>query len=359
MNRRKFLKTSACFGAVAACSCLCGCNFNSRNSDDRFKLKSTDDLPRIVRLEACNDCQLNCAACWMRADEQEIIKKAGGFGYLKFEDFKNFVDEYDFIEEIELSNNGEIFLNPELDDIIKYAYEKGIRLAAANGVNLNTVSDETLENLVKYKFFCMTVSIDGATPEVYSIYRRGGDFNTVINNIRKINKFKEQYGSDHPYLAYQFILFGHNEHEIDAAKALAQELNMNIVFQENYVKDYSPLKNPKLVQEKTGLNLLGDDKEKEAQMKNESELLCYQLEESPQINFNGDLLGCCVLHTRTFKANVFKEGFLEALNSPMMLKAKHMLADFSVEPDNSIPCATCEEYINLKRQNQPLKFKVS
>ena len=224
MDRRKFIKASLCMGAAVS---LCGCAYcskiiyDSTRPENEFKLKSVSDLPKNVRLEACNMCQLKCPACAIRKLEQEIIEKAKGFGYLKFKDFKKFVDKHDFIEEIELSNNGEIFLNPELDDIIKYAYEKGITLTAYNGVNLNTVSEKTLENLVKYKFKRMTVSIDGATPEVYKIYRRGGDFNTVINNIKTINKFKKQYNSEYPHLTWQFILFGHNEHEIDKAKKFA------------------------------------------------------------------------------------------------------------------------------------------
>ena len=142
----------------------------------------------------------------------------------------------DNFELIDLSNRGEIFLNPELNKIIKYACEKEIKLTAITGVNLNTVSEQTLENLVKYKFNKMTISIDGATPETYKIYRVGGDFNTVINNIKTINKFKKLYGSEFPRLNWQFIVFGHNEHEIELAKIKAKELNIPIMSEEEFLK---------------------------------------------------------------------------------------------------------------------------
>ena len=54
---------------------------------------------------------------------------------------------------IELSNWGEIFLNPELKEIIKYAYSKKIGLFADNGVNFNNVSDEVLECLIFWLLF--------------------------------------------------------------------------------------------------------------------------------------------------------------------------------------------------------------
>jgi hypothetical protein len=99
-------------------------------------------------------CQLKCPVCIHARGESGPLGK----GYLKFKDFKKFVDTYPEFKQMELSNYGEMFLNPELSDIIKYAYEKNIRLYADNGVNMNTVSQEVLEGLVKYKFRRLTVS---------------------------------------------------------------------------------------------------------------------------------------------------------------------------------------------------------
>ena len=73
-------------------------------------------------------------------------------GYLRFKNFKKFVDDYPQFRNIELSNWGEIFLNPELEDIVRYGKEKGINLTAWNGVNLNTLQDRMLEALIKYQF---------------------------------------------------------------------------------------------------------------------------------------------------------------------------------------------------------------
>ena len=171
MERRDFIKNSICLSCAGLLASGCKnilINYNDIKND-KFYYKSKDDLPKKVRLEACSLCQLDCPECTVRLLEKKAPKD--WLGYLKFDDFKKFVDDNDFIKEIELSNNGEIFLNPELDEIIKYAYMKKIKLRAFNGVNLNTVSEKTLENLVKYKFRLLKVSIDGATPETYKIYR--------------------------------------------------------------------------------------------------------------------------------------------------------------------------------------------
>ena len=348
MERRDFIKNSRCLGCAGLFAS--GCDnilLNNKYVDDyklrekmnAFLIKSKDDLPKKIRLEACSLCQLNCPACGSRQIEK--IAPKGWSGYLKFDDFRKFIDDNNF-EEVHLSKSGEIFLNPELDEIIEYSYQKGIKLEAS--ANLNTISDKTIENLVKYKFHYMRVALDGATPETYKIYRAGGDFNQVIDNIKKINYFKKKYNSEFPKLSYQFILFGHNEHEIELAKKKAKELDMEIDFKRNYAPRYSPVKNVKLVEKQTGIKIVEENNEyiKVANNTKKSPI-CNMLFKSPQIDYNGIFLGCCRTSLTNFKVNVFKEGLLNALNDPCVLYAKLMLSDTSTPAKKGVPCSNCDE----------------
>ena len=140
--------------------------------------------PKSVKLEACSICQLNCETCYMRQHNSGDVGK----GYLKAKDFEKFLQMNPYVERIELSDNGEVFLNPELEEIIKIAFKyqvvnkHPIKLNAGNGVNCNNVKDSDLEALVKYgNFEHITFSIDGASQEVYSQYRRNGNFDKVID----------------------------------------------------------------------------------------------------------------------------------------------------------------------------------
>ena len=127
MDRRRFIKTSMCLGCGTALFPTAKSNFMAeylaRFSNDKYIYKRKEDLPKKIRIEACSLCNLNCKRCWIRENEQKN-SEGGGLGYLKFENFKNLVDDNPQIEEIEISNNGEIFLNPELDKIIEYAHKK-------------------------------------------------------------------------------------------------------------------------------------------------------------------------------------------------------------------------------------------
>ncbi len=353
MYRRDFIINTIFLGCLG--SLFTGCKNSSEDrqnlKNDKFYFRSKEDLPKRIQLEACSLCQLNCPECMARRYEKQAPKD--WLGYLKFDDFKKFVDDNEFINEIELANKGEIFLNPELDEIIKYAYYKDVYLTATTGVNLNNVSEKTLENLVKYKFSILFIALDGATPETYKIYRRGGDFNRVIDNIKKINYYKKKYSSEYPKLVWQFIPFGHNEHEIDLAKQKAKELNMKIEFRRNYSPNYSPVKNKKLVEQKTGMKIFHTKNEAyQERLKEQKLFACYQSLKSPQIDYNGDLLCHCRVSTAKFSANAFKDGLLSALNSPDFIYAKHMLTDLSIPPKEGIPCTRCPKYKFLRRNNQ-------
>ncbi len=300
--------------------------------------------PKKIRLEASTACQLKCPLCPTGKGD---IDKWIGTGFLKFQDFKNLVDENPEIHSIELSNWGEIFLNNELVDIIQYAHQKYIQLEANNGVNLNTAKEEVLEALVRYQFHSMTCSIDGTSQDTYSFYRRDGHFKTVIANIKKINAYKKKYGSEFPRLTWQFIAFGHNEHEIEKAQKMAKALNL--VFQLKFSGDgaeealFSPVKNKELVRKKSGLGVATRAEYREKYTAGYlADQICTQLWTSPQINYDGKMLGCCNNYWSDF-GNVFTDGLSGCLNNDRINYARAMVMG-KKESRQDIPCARCFVY---------------
>ena len=116
---------------------------------------------------------------------------------MKAKDFIKIVKQNPNLKEVEISRNGEILLNPELVEILKYSYEHNIKITVNTGVNLNYLTEEQAEALVKYQVASIIVSLDGATSETYKIYRHYGDFNKVLENIQKINKYKKLYNGSY------------------------------------------------------------------------------------------------------------------------------------------------------------------
>jgi len=309
-------------------------------------------LPKSIRMEACSLCQLACPSC---PNAQGLLKDMIGYGYLKFQDFKRFMDKNQHIRRVELSNWGEIFLNPELDEIIEYGFLKNIHLTAWNGVNLNNVSDDMLEKLVKYKFKGMACSIDGASNESYIKYRVGGNYDRVIKNVKRINYFKKKYNSKYPRLSWQFIIFGHNEHELIKARQMASDLNMKFYTKLSWDEEFSPIINADFVRKHSGLGVAYN---KEFYKKNKPgySKYCNELWDKPQINWDGKILGCCPNRKLAFEGEAFKDDFYDIMTSDKINYAREMVQGI-VKVKHGIPCTLCWRYEEMKKKNLWLKRK--
>lgn len=301
-------------------------------------------LPRRIRLDICTLCQLNCTDCYMRRSNYGIVKP----GYLSFNIFKKFIENNPCIEEIEISNSGEIFLNPDLKKIIVFSHKKHIRLTANNGVNLNKVDDTVLETLVKYQFYSLNISIDGASNQVYQSYRRNGNIENVFQNIKKINFYKQLYKTKYPLLNWQYIIMPKTDDisEIHKAKSLAKELGMSISFKKTWSSDYIP-QNKKELEKETGLKF-----NKNTPFSFEWKP-CYELWNAPQINWDGRLLGCCTTYLKCFHINVFDIGLEKALKSPELRYAKKLLMGKTrCKKEFDIPCHGCIELLKMQKSKQ-------
>lgn len=317
----------------------------SRSSSGLAELPIVIDF---VKIDASTKCQLTCPTC----PTGDGTTRQGGimWGNLKLGDFKAFLDDNPGIRHVELSNWGEIFLNPDLKEMITYAHQKGVSLTAGNGVNLNTASDDVLEQMVKCGFKHLVCAIDGASEETYQVYRRGGSLGSVLENVRKINLYKQKYQSIFPLLCWQFIVMGHNEHELPLARRMAGELGMEFSTKLNWKPSFSPVKDKDFAARESGIGAT-DRAEFEQRFDREYFSYCHQLWAAPQINWDGKLLGCNRNYWDDF-GNVFASGLEECLKSERYVYAKQMLLG-EKKPRDDIPCTRCQHYQNMKR---PLKI---
>ncbi len=190
----------------------------------------------------------------------------------------------------------------------------------------------------------LTVSIDGASQESYAKYRKGGDFARVIGNVLRLILIKRREASELPKLTWQFVIFEHNKHEVEKARATAAALGMRFVTKLSWddelapsrgdAEDAAPLTRTQYL-EATGELYL--------------HRICEQLWRSPQINWDGRILGCCRNFWKEFGGNAFTETLPVALNGEEIRHARRMLMGHAeARPD--IPCTTCEIYL-WRRQN--------
>ena len=246
-----------------------------------------------------------------------------------------------------MSNWGETFLNPELKKIVEYAFNKGVSLTCDNGVNLNDVDVDVLESLVKYRFKSMVVSIDGVSDASYSSIRMGGDFKKVISNIKKINELKERYSSRFPIMTWQFIPYDQNVGELHSARLMAKELDMNFYIKFSVEESLSSKVDcQELNNEVSGGISSRRDYFNKHGIIHRQKLICSQLWQSPQVNWDGRLLGCCINYWGDF-GDVFKDGLIPSINGDKINYARKMLIG-KAKPKADNPCSYCVYYKIMK-----------
>ncbi|MGL5033425.1 MAG: radical SAM/SPASM domain-containing protein [Microcystaceae cyanobacterium] len=308
--------------------------------------------PHAIRLDLSTHCQLKCPSC---PTAQGKIKEQLGSGFVSFDNFKKVIANNPEILYIELSNWGEVLLNPELPEMLAYAYENNVNITISNGANLNTAKPESLEALVKYQVRQITCSIDGASQATYAQYRIGGNFDRVIDNIKTINHYKTIYKTNFPILLWQFVPFGHNEHEISQAKQMAKELNMEFYVKLSWDEKISPLKEPEKIRSEVQSRVTSQseylNKNKKDYM---NQYFCKQMFQSPQINWDGRILGCCINSWGDY-GNAFEQPLVKALNNPKIRYARQMLLG-KAPAKSDIPCTTCYVYQTMQRNDTYLKF---
>ncbi|MFC1644136.1 radical SAM protein, partial [Candidatus Omnitrophota bacterium] len=140
-------------------------------------------LPSKISIETGNICNLSCPLCPTNDKEQKGVKT----GFLSFEDFKIIFDKIKpFAKTIDLFSWGEPFLNKNIGKMIKYAKEEKPSLRIFVDSNLNVLTDDQADAVVRYGLDVLKVSCDGVTQEVYQKYRIGGDINKVMANIDRL-----------------------------------------------------------------------------------------------------------------------------------------------------------------------------
>jgi hypothetical protein len=181
------------------------------------------------------------------------------------------------------------------------------------------------------------------------MYRIRGNFDKVIQHIEQINYFKREYRSDFPQLTWQFVVFGHNEHEIPAAREMAAKLGMKFNTKINWDAKFSPIRNSEFVRAQTGERALTRQEYEQIYGRQYLSSICQQLWDDPQINWDGKNLGCCRNFWGDFGGNAFTDGLRACFNHEKMHYARAMLRG-GKPPRDGIPCSTCEIYLSTRNQ---------
>jgi MoaA/NifB/PqqE/SkfB family radical SAM enzyme len=242
--------------------------------------------PIILMVEPTNICNLKCPMC---PSGNGDMKRA--LGELDLENYKKLIDDIgDYILQIQLWNQGEPFINRSFLDFIRYAKEKGIMVqTSTNGHFIRT--DKQAEDLIQSGLDHLIFSMDGTNPKTYEKYRVGGNYNLVIETLGRIARIRDKLHSKTPLLELQFIVFRHNQNEIDEIIALSKKNKINHLSFKTAQVYSSEQAEMYLPQESSYSRYKFDGKTYE--MKGEIKNWCKRLWLNSTVNWDGSVSPCC------------------------------------------------------------------
>jgi MoaA/NifB/PqqE/SkfB family radical SAM enzyme len=192
-------------------------NYEMQRRSGRIKAR-----PLKITFDPTNVCQLRCPLCptGLQIQNRETSRA-------KLDIFEKLMDEVgDYVFFVDLYNWGEPLLNTRLTDFIEVASRKRVSTRISTNLSMR-LSDDKLRALISSGLNHMIVSLDGASRETAGSYRRKGDFDLVVENMRRIVRLKRELGSRTPYLIWRFLVFRFNEHELTYAAQLASEIGVD------------------------------------------------------------------------------------------------------------------------------------
>ncbi len=180
--------------------------------------------PYWLTIDPASVCNLRCVFC-PTGQRRGARPKA----VLPFERFAAIVDKLGpYLYRIDFCNWGEPLLNPDIFRMIAYARRYGPEMKIDTSLNVELTAAGA-EALICSGLHRLLVSIDGATRPTYETYRRDGDFERVLRNLALLVDTKKRLRSATPEIHWQFLVFRHNEHEIEPARALARKIGVDSI----------------------------------------------------------------------------------------------------------------------------------
>ncbi|MDD5020522.1 MAG: radical SAM protein [Endomicrobiaceae bacterium] len=260
--------------------------------------------PYFLALDTTNLCNLECV--WCPTGQKRNTRTLATMAKEKvFEIFDKFGP---YLKEILLFNWGEPFLNKDIIEIMSYAKKKySLYLVISSNMNVR-LSYEDACKIVDSGLDKFIASIDGVTQKSYEIYRKKGSISLALDNLKILTKAKRDKKSKTPEIVWQYLVFKHNEHEIEDAKKLADEIGVDRL---EFSKPWCPTDWASTIEQYSNYTANKSDKEYK-----QKEDYCNWLWNSIVINSNGSVSPCCsVEDEKEDFGNIFGQVFLKLYNN--------------------------------------------
>jgi hypothetical protein len=120
---------------------------------------------------------------------------------------------------LDLFNYGDPFVHPQAVEMVEYIKKKFPHIYLYTSTNGLMLSSEAIKRLVYSGLDEITFSVDGINQASYEKYRKGGDFQKVIDIMSEFVFQRDLLKREVPFINWRYILFKWNDSIISRRKA--------------------------------------------------------------------------------------------------------------------------------------------
>jgi len=173
--------------------------------------------PWSASIEPTTSCNLRCTEC---PTGMRSLSRAKGTMDLNV--FRKILDKLspDLIY-LTLYFQGEPMLNPQFPEMVKLARDQ--RVFVSTSTNGHYLDTENADLIIRSGLNHLIISLDGLDQQSYEKYRVNGDYQTVVNGIKRLVEAKKALHSKSPFIELQFIVMRHNEHQMNQMRDFARQ----------------------------------------------------------------------------------------------------------------------------------------
>lgn len=160
--------------------------------------------PSYVEIEVTTVCNKKCIFCehthWNEKQENVTL-----------EQFKRMVDQFPTLRWINVTGEGDPFLNKDFIKMLEYLKQKHVTTYFTDSFDM--VTPDISKKLVDIGIDGIYISMDAATKETYDKIKVGCDFDRSVNNIKSLIDYKNKVGSPLPELCFRYVMTSLNYKE--------------------------------------------------------------------------------------------------------------------------------------------------
>ncbi len=242
--------------------------------------------PISISIEPTTSCNLQCPECpsGLRAFSRPT-------GQIEMATLHKIIEQlHRQLMYVTFYFQGEPLLLKAFPEMVKFI--KKHRILVATSTNGHFLNAEMAMQLVESGLDRLIISLDGTDEATYTQYRRNGEFDRVIQNIKTMVETKRQAKSSSPWIELQFIVFGHNEHQIDEIKSLARSLQVDQLSLKT-AQIYSFEQGSPLIPSKQEFSRYAKNEEGNYQIKSKLPNHCHRSWNTAVVTWDGDWVPCC------------------------------------------------------------------